>query len=108
MSSIRALKAHKDAALKVLERIDPNETLEQLASRVASAVVEAEDKPIWIVICDAGVGNKPWVYGPYGSAATARKAMESGMMLIGPRGSFVMAMSPVPRKNHTMRTDRIR
>jgi len=99
--STRALKAHREAALAVLSAIGPNESLEELAARVASAVVEAEDKTTWIVIVDAGPRNVPIVYGPYSSANVARRSIESGLMLNGPRGRMLVAMRPVPRKGAT-------
>lgn len=100
-ASPRVLKHHVEAALAALKG-GPYPTLDAAARAVATAVIEAEGNPKWVVITDTG--TRPTVYGPYGSAETARNSWNSGLML----GSRMMlfAMQPVPRRgkrhNHTL------
>lgn len=91
--SLRVLKRHREAALEALQG-GPYPTLEAAAEAVAAAVLLAEGDPKWVVITDTP--TQPTVYGPYGSAEVARKAIDSGLML-GAR-AMLLAMQPVPRK----------
>jgi hypothetical protein len=92
--SLRALKAHRLAARAAIEA-GPYASLDEAAAAIASAVVETDVDTRWVVITDFGGAT---AYGPYASAETARKAIDSGLML----GSqaMLLAMKAVPRKGH--------
>lgn len=91
--SERVLKHHRDAAKSALSA-GPYSTLDEAALAVATAVIEADGPVRWVVITD----NGPTAYGPYASAETARKAIDSGLMLGG--RAMLFAMKPVPRAGH--------
>jgi hypothetical protein len=93
------LKAHIEAAKEALQA-GPYKTLDDAAEAVAKAVIEASQKPRWVVIKDTG--TTPTAYGPYASAASARKAIDSGLMLGG--RAMLFAMQPVPRAIKADRT----
>ena len=93
--SERVLKTHVEAAKGAL-RSGPFETIEDAARAVATAVIEADGPTRWVVITQHGDG--PIAYGPYASAETARKAINSGLML-GEK-CMLLAMKPVPRAGH--------
>lgn len=91
----RVLKAHVDAAKEALfGRVYP--TTDAAALAVAQAVIEAQGPTRWVVI--AKHGSEVLSYGPYASAETAHKAIDSGLM-VGTQ-AMVLAMQPVPRKGH--------
>ena len=98
--SARVLKAHIESAVAAIKG-GPYKTVEEAARAIAQAVVEADDATRWVVLTDNGVGNPPIAYGPYASAETARKAIDSGLMISGPRGVMLLAMKPVPRRGFT-------
>jgi hypothetical protein len=93
--SERVLKHHVDAAKGALSS-GPFSTLEDAARAVATSVIEADGPVRWVVITDHG--TTPLAYGPFASAETARKAIDSGLML-GQR-CMLLAMKPVPRSGH--------
>jgi hypothetical protein len=93
--SERTLKHHREAALSALTA-GPYLTMEEAAQAVATAVIEADGPVRWVVITDTP--TTPTAYGPFASAETARKAIDSGLML-GER-AMLFAMKPVPRTGH--------
>lgn len=93
--SARVLKVHREAA-KAAISAGPYDTLDAAAEAIATAVIEADEPTRWVVITDTP--TTPTAYGPYASAATARKAIASGLML-GER-CMLLAMKPVPRAGH--------
>jgi len=90
----RTLKHHRESAYAALTA-GPYEDLRAAADAIATAVVESDGEVRWVVIVDT---TPPIAYGPYASAATARKAIDSGLML-GKR-AMLLAMKPVPRAGH--------
>ena len=95
MTKERTLKHHRESALEALQG-GPYDSLEEAADAIATAVVESDGPTRWVVIIDT---SPPTAYGPYASSATARKAIDSGLMLGGKR-AMLLAMKPVPRAGH--------
>jgi Xaa-Pro aminopeptidase len=93
--SARALKVHREAA-KAAIAAGPYADLDSAAAAIAAAVVEADEPTRWVVI--VGHGDHPVAYGPYASAETARRAIDSGLMVQGP--AMLLAMKAVPRTGH--------
>lgn len=95
VGGVRTLKAHVDAAKDALtSKVYP--TIDEAAAAVANAVIEAQGPTRWVVITKHG--GEVVSYGPYASAETAHKAIDSGLM-VGTQ-AMVLAMQPVPRKGH--------
>lgn len=98
-SSIRATAAQKKAALGVLSRsaefTDPAEFITELVS----AVISAEDaKTRWAVVT-RDPQNTVYVFGPYATAETARKVIDSGNLGLMPNTKGgIFPLIPAPKK----------
>lgn len=93
--SARVLKVHREAA-KAAIAAGPYPDVDAAAEAIATAIIEADEPTRWVVLVNTP--TTPTAYGPYASAATARKAIDSGLMLRGE--CMLLAMKPVPRSGH--------
>jgi hypothetical protein len=90
---VRFTKAQKSAVSEALRRGAEAADFDTWVDLVCHAFATARDEEtVYAVLTDAG-----HLYGPYASAATARKALNSGRML-GTQGR-VLGMRPVPRSS---------
>ena len=104
-SSIRVTAAQKKAALGVLSRsaefTDPAEFITELVS----AVLTAEDiKTKWVVVTRDPT-NTVYVFGPYATAETAQKVINSGNLGSMPNTKGgIFPLVPAPKKPTTKTT----
>lgn len=106
-SSIRVTAAQKKAALGTLSRsaefTDPAEFITELAL----SVITAEDvKTKWVVVT-RDPQNTVYVFGPYATAETARKVIDSGNLGLMPNTKGgIFPLIPAPKKPTTTKTSK--